>query len=456
MTDKFAPIQKKNFCLRIYTVLIFSIALIYSCKDDPTDLGSDLIPGYTNPNISIDTMTMVLSENFFTDSMVVQDFARYLTDTAKKDTAYYATLQFCLFGEYKDDVFGKFSSEIAFELTPDAYQEIKSTYVVQSLKLYLEKTRDTVLIGSGDVISYDLYELSDTFGKPSASLLFSNEVDLSRYKGSYVGTGDLDTSGDSLVFEITNTVLINKLRNSTFTNGSSFRKNVLKGFYIVPKANYSNGNVSVLNFGSEGSRLELAYKMTASDTITYTNSYKINDFPRVIPSYKRDFTNVTFDTTNYIYLEGIAGKYARFSLPNLERLRSLNPAAILKAELILEPDHNMLSPKGVSYKEFPKQFDLMFQSEDGKEYYNIDGNSLGDNFFGGFYYKNKFTFNLTRYIQRYIKQSDTENLKMILKVRNSYARSNSGNYNSNIGYFDLGRVAFKKDRIKLRVTYSKL
>lgn len=434
---------KRFISIPSFLLLLISGLSLTSCKEELTNFGADLLPG--SDKMPVDSVTIsVTSNTIATDTSLIGQLFSY-------QGLGYSKIDYNVFGEYSDKLFGKSSFSILFEMSPVTHTALGDTVAPISLILYIAKS-DSVILGSNDVQNFELYELNTAVNKDSLSKkYFRTNFDPSPY---YDPNKKIETrsvaylpSHDSIRFEITDASLINRLLTAdSVRTDSVFSKYVFKGFYLKPKTFLNSGGISVLNLSSAKTYMELIYVKNNKDTLR--TQYSVSFYPSGISTYTHDDGgSVSTSDLNHSYIEGLNGKYSAITLENLESLRQLGSIAINKAELVLTPDSDFLKNNGVTPKEYPKSIDIFLK---GDTTY-IDDISFGDNFYGGKLVNKAYHFNVTRYLQRFIKSSSDENLnQLVIKVRNSVSRASQG-------VFDAGRLAFKKNEgIILKIYYTKI
>ena len=477
------PLKKIVLQLHSYKSFLVLLAVITlfatSCKYESNDFGFGLIPGQDNLPTSCDSSILVSSQVVPFDDIAVQYFhtgfitqaIKYKTNTSK-DSTYkyipynYGSISYNLLGEFKDKAFGATSASMLFQLNPTGFDhyynaQITKNTVFLSLTLSLAKsdTSNYLKIGTASTKqTIQVYTLKDTISRTADSVWYS-KTDLGSYKDKLVTLGKDEYNFDkaqgafykyTVKIPITDQDVISSFGGcDTFAmkNRGLFNKNVLKGFYITSKISTDDGGIiSSFNLGSDSTFLELKYKNSATDTVINSYRFYVSVFPMGLSNYQVQ-SKPAFDTTVYAYLQGIDSRSVRISLPNLEKFRQF-PVSINKAELVLTPD--TFPEKLYPYTNLPNQMYMLAKNKDGiYEAIDIDNRRFNSNDkFGGMYLNKLYKFNITRYVQNFIKDNTVHNnLELLLKVPNSFASD----------YFDVGRVAFRKNGgIKLKIFYTKI
>ncbi len=440
--------SKKNILLfPFFTVLSFFFSIIFiSCEEKPNQLGNDIFPSSDYFHIRFDSSSLLITDTSTVDFLSTHQAVFSSTyGYSPKDSSY-------LMGSYSDDVFGQSSSGVLIPFTIYS-ADIKRIFEkgLQPLSMTLYLKRDSVLIGdANENQDYEVFEIKGDI-KDSVFLNYHksyySNTNLNDYLGNKVGQGTFAPSSDSLAFKISDTELMNRLLSADTTKmktDSSFRT-IFKGLYIRSKRmNPARGAIFSVNVLNYKSKLELKYRtITNVDTsIKYPTAYYFGG----ISVFQHDYTATEVkNNSKYIYVEGMAGSHGLIKLADIGRWKDSIPNGVIinRAELILTPDTSYLNSKNINKNLYPQYLNLYFKTDSTDQY--LSDNFIGAQYFNGFLNRNtnQYSFNITNYIQKVIKQNGFEKSQHILVLK-------TGN-----GAHSVQRIAFDKATcVRLRITYS--
>ncbi len=440
--------SKKNILLfPFFAVLSFFFGIIFiACDEKPNQLGNDIFPSSDYFHIRFDSSALLIMDTSTIDFLSTHQALFSSTyGYSPKDSSY-------LMGSYSDDVFGQSSSGvlIPFSLySADIKRIFEKGLQPLSMTLYLK--RDSVLIG--DANENQNYEVFEMKGDIKDSILLNyhksyySNTNLNDYLGKMVGQGTFAPSADSIAFKISDTDLMNKLLSADTTkmkSDSAFRT-IFKGLYVRSKRmNSARGAIFSVNVLKYKSKLQLKYRTTANvDTsINYPTAYYFGG----ISVFQHDYTSSEVkNNPKYIYVEGMAGSHGLIKLADIGRWKDSIPNGlnINRAELVLTPDTSYLNSKNINKNLYPQYLNLYFKTDSTDQY--LSDNFIGPQYFNGILNRNtnQYSFNITNYIQKLIKQNGFDKSQHILVLK-------TGN-----GAHSVQRIAFDKaTSVRLRITYS--
>ena len=449
-SSKSSEFSKKNIrILPFFVFLTFFIGLIFiSCEEKPNQLGNDIFPSSDYFHIRFDSSSLLILDTATVDNLVTHQAVFSSTyGYLPKDSSY-------LVGSYSDDVFGQSSSGviIPFSLySADIKRIFEKGLQPLSMTLYLK--RDSVLIGdANENQDYEVFEIKRDI-KDSVFLnyhtTYYSNANLNDYLGDKVGQGTFAPAADSIAFKITSTDLMNRLLSADTTKmkGDSAFRTIFKGLYIRSnRMNTAKGAIFSVNVLNNKSKLELKYRTLANvDTsINYPTAYYFGG----ISVFRHDHTaSEVKNNSKYIYVEGMAGSHGLINLADIGRWNDSIPKAISinRAELVLTPDTSYLNSKNINKNLYPLYLNLYIKNDSTNQY--LSDFFIGPEYFNGILNRktNQYSFNITNYIQRIIKQNGFEKKPQILVLT-------VGN-----GAHSAQRIAFDKaTSVRLRITYSKI
>ena len=446
--------SKKNILLfPFFAVLSFFSGIIFiACDEKPNQLGNDIFPSSDYFHIRFDSSALLIMDTSTVDFLITRQpvYNQYIgsynyNDYLPKDSSN-------LIGSYSDDVFGQSSSGflIPFGIySADIKRVFGQGLHPVSMTLYLK--RDSVLIGSAtELQDYEVFEIKRDLTDSvylNYHLPYYSNTNLTNYLGDKVGEGTFAPNADSIGFKITDNDLMNRLLSADTTQmkgGSAFHA-LFKGLYLKSKSKNSNkGAIFSVNVLHYKSKLELKYRTNENvDTsINYPISYSFGG----ISVFQHDYTaSEVKNNPKYIYVEGMAGSHGLIKLADIGRWKDSIPNAIVinRAELILTPDTSYLNSKNINKNLYPQYLNLYFKTDSTDQY--LSDKFIGTQYFNGILNRNtnQYSFHITNYIQRLIKQNGFEKKPQILALR-------AGN-----GAHSVQRIAFDKATcVRLRITYS--
>lgn len=456
----------KFFKLDLLTLLI-SLFILAGCQKIDS-IGLDVDPA-TDINAS------------FTDTITVQ------TRTVREDSVATTNLAQFPFGYFNDPVFGKTFADIAALVSLETEGTKFGTLpALDSAVLVVYYGNEFV----GDSTSYFDIRVHQLSSKLQSKTYYNNTPHL--FQSSTIGSklarfnrkdsvsvvelvdGKPDVVKKRiphLRIPINGNFIRDNFFNSPATNfatNTAFQDHI-KGLYLTvnPATTTRAGGIVFLNL-ADSSRLELYYKNTDGSVI----DSNIMKFPvstskgLIAGSFRNDYsgtpvqTQLNNPTVEYdqSYVQGMGGLRTRVRFPHLEKLKSLGNITVNKAELVVTVD------PAYPFKSASRL--IMYRTDIAgiKQYipdYGTNGAySLSDVQFGGFYNsaKNRYTFEVTTYVQQIISGQ--------LKQFDTYITPVSLNYDRSMGLSPsattAGRSVFGSGKngvnykMKLNIIYSKI
>jgi hypothetical protein len=457
--------------------LLLIAALLFSCKADETDIGSDLIPGE-------DQLGMYTYEADVRCKTVREDsFPVFLKGTS---------LPALLLGSYVDPIFGKVQANFAAQFAPSkASFTFGDAAVIDSVILSLEYTGSKPFYGDiskwKGAQRFKVYELNEDILADTVTTYYSNHN--VQYKPTLLGEKSVipnNTSGftwkkDTLV-TTENPQLRIKLndnaksvfQNATAANlvdGTSWY-NYFRGLYVVADngAFQKTGEGAILRFDvasltNTKCRIRVFYHNSTNNA---ENPFDFFDFyansaTRKLNIYQHNYKNTQLEqdmkyggyNAYRVYIQGLGGVKTKVELPDFQLLPEFSDTAatyvINKAELIIPVDES-----GYSYT-YPLADNLIVVMPDTAAKYAALENAPNANirdltdvsqfFYGGAYnsdakeYKFRISLHISDLINRRLKQN-----------KGLYIVSGLGGYLAD-------RVVLSNSanrKVRLRIIYTKI
>ena len=200
-------------------------------------------------------------------------------------------------------------------------------------------------------------------------------------------------------------MILSKSGQTELSNNEEFLK-FIKGYYVIADEKLNGGGMVSVNLNSNYSRVTLYYHNDEDTTFEYfvinENCAKFSYFDHF--NYQNsdpDFYNqvVLEDKTNddqTFYIQPNAGVRTEFEFPYILELNKEHPAAVQKAEIIL----NISDISDTANYTVPSSISIVGISDEGNNMFLTDYYE-GSTYYGGVYdpNKNQYIFNITRTIQ---------------------------------------------------------
>lgn len=431
MNTQFLTYAKKNINLYLALISVLILFFTYSCKDEASILGADLLPDDDRIELIIDTTLT---------------FNGFLLDKEEYSTKYYSSLYL---GQINDPYFGITSASFASQYILTSTSVTFVSAEIDSVVLYLaidsmygdfDKTKEVLVYK----LSKDLYSSSDSIYLSSTPLSnFYNSQDLISSQTSY--------QGDTLV----KVKLINSFGELLIPPADSiyYYRTVdkflekYKGIAVAYNEPSGLGGLLKLSTSSENTEIVLYYKKPdlegVTDTLTY--SYKFNTGVRY-NNIQHDYTagiineyieNDSSMNDSLLFIQGLGGITSKLVLSNFSNFSDKYKYSILTAELHIPvfQDNNISS--------FVPPSNLFFiYSDSDSNLFHIDDYASGKFFSGGFSNTyNEYKFDISRHLKN-ILNNQIEDSTLYIRILNSSSYPH--------------RVILKTgENIKLKVTYTK-
>ena len=470
----------------LYSItLLFVCFLNFSCtKIDTTTLGADLLPVVDNVN-TFDTILNVIATN---------------VDSVNKDCAQIYPVDDHILGYISNDpYFGTTTASIYTQLEPPyfpyklpasaANMSLDSVVLVLSYKrLYGDSTipqKVDVFQVSTPGFKFDSSSCTTQTHDPLllGSVIYSPKT----LKDSVQGFQD--TSAGELRIRLSDVFgqsILQKDSSNAFLNDTTF-KDFFSGFAIVPDISFGGNALTYFNLADTNTKLALYFKFnTDSKVDTTVINFRLTSTCPTANSVVRDHTGaeITNHLTNppagddAIYIQTAPGTYANIKIPDLT---SFPNRIIHRAELIMEqvysgaPTDQYFTPPSVLFLE-TKNSDTSYRAIPCD--FNISTGSPNFSTFGGFKTDakdfagntiSKYTFNISRYIQKIVTNRDTN---YVLKLSAPEYINNTVGYLNECGqgispysfftnFLTVGRIKLGGGnnsgyRMRLHIIYSNL
>lgn len=373
----------RKFFLPLLTVMV----LLAGCEEDPTDIGSGILP-------EADFVNMVSTDTFSIDL-----YTQYF-DAFKSMSPNYSHL-----GSSYNPYFGLSSSDFVSQLWLYTSWPAAGA-VVDSLILSLQVV-DVIgeIIGDQEV---NIYEV-DEFMHLDSVYYTNRSVPVKQFLGSF--TISPGTAGDTILqVHLPLTMAYELIRDTTMLFLSSeiddFR-NYFNGLYFeypqtdnhhLLKVNMLGGNSAITMYYKDTLEASQSFIFLFNTRAVLYNRYQ-HDFEAADPEKKIKYINQPVKDT-LTYVQGMNGVFTKIHIPGLEGLKNEMPVSINKARLFL--------PVYVNDTDFtedliPEKLIASYIDSEGERQYLPDF-WFSTDFFDGSYnaINDRYTLNIANFVQQYL------------------------------------------------------
>lgn len=425
MNNIIRKLESKNiFQLFLGLIPILILTITFSCEEDPSPLGSEILPDSDKIKIYFDTSLTFKGEVMETEPFITFDLDKYSM------------------GALDNEYFGKFKGEFLGQFIPLVNDSSVLDYTIDSAFLFIQI--DSIYGNLSNAITFDIYELSSEIDQFES---YMSNTDISNfYNTSTKISGSTIFSGDSLLKIPLTYSFINKLISveDSIYRTTEYFKSKFKGIAIIPDLLESPGFVLYTNISSSNSNIVLYYNDTLTFKYTFSNTNKFakysNDYSgSIVNDY---LTNPENENDNLLFLQGISGVSSQITFTNIDSwLLDDSSYSILNAEIIVpvfkDDNFELFYP--------PKRLFLEYADTDTTVNVIQDYEFFNDyrNLFDGYYDSENYYyhFNISKYFKS-VLEGEVKNYGL-----NFHIVSKS--------FFPHRVILQSADKIKLSVTYTK-
>jgi hypothetical protein len=374
-----------------------------------------------------------------------------------------------MIGSYKDDIFGTTTTGMytQFRLTTSAVS-FGTNPICDSVVLSLAYNGgfygDT---SSQTQLTLSVYEIAENFNLDD--VYYSNQR-LATFKNNLVNYTFKPNLKDSV--KVGNNILPPQLRvklkkelgdkivsaaTSNLADNESFIK-FFRGLYITTNKVSTSGAILYINSLSSYSKITLYYH-NDTDTLTYNlvlndKCARFNSFDHykysgaVVTFIKQIINNDTILGDDKLYLQAMAGTKIRLKFPKVIDSSyfgntPLNNIAINKAELIIEVDQTTIADMAP-----PSLLSVVVINKDGT-YSFLPDVAYGEAYFGGNYNSttHEYHFNISKYIQNSVQNGSFNDNGLFIVVSGSAVKGNRAIING---------PKSSEDFMRLEIIYTKI
>lgn len=375
--------MKHNYKYRIlnfFFLFLISFAF-FSCNDDNSDVGLELLPGNDKIDVFVDTINV--------------DCFTLLDNHISTDKRSLSPL-----GNYHDPIFGYtqagFATHLRIVTSNSSFDKVDT---VNSLELHLKyKTYygDTNTLQKINVyrLKKDIYSDSTYY-----SDFVLNPSDYELLISSDIHFGKDSIMRIKLPIELANS-FIDPANAAYFKTDQSFLQ-FFKGLYIATDQLSAGGCIYSINLQDKASKMVMFYNDSASfNFVVNTKAAIINMFNHNYSTAIPDINSVLADTltpNQLCYIQNLAGLKVKILFPELNNLKAnyrSKKIAINKAKLKIKIERNTQEDKFLP----PPKLTLVKVLDNGK-YDFISDYKINGTYFGGALSSYTYTFNIPLYIQ---------------------------------------------------------
>lgn len=429
----------KNLTRQFLALFFLSFILLinYSCEEDPSALGSEILP-------DSDKLTYYFDSTFTFTGSVYED-----EPINTSNLSYYSL------GIIKDNEhFGEFKGSYVGQYLPDIYNTYFNGHFIDSAFVFIQI--DSLYGNPLDNIDFRLYEVSEKIKEDGS---YMSNTDITGFNPEFIGSLN-KYLGDTAIKINLNYNFISKLTSAdTSTYGSSVNfKEEFNGIALIPELINEPGGLVTTNFASANSKMVLYFNDT---TFTYSFSgghgfaaYS-NDFAGTEAEYY--LNNPEEDNDDLLYVQGIPGETvlkSKISLTNFDSwLDTDSSYSVISAELFIpvyqDNNFDQFYPPNLLFLSYDNTDSTFSYVKDCEDYVRS-----GARIFDGRYDEenNYYHFYIPRHLVRLFNQ-DIESTNFYISAEKPSFNSTTYSYDYN--YYPQRVILKSGNNIKLHVTYTK-
>ena len=406
-----------QFITRLLTAASFALIILLSaCEEDPTSIGSSILPGRDFNIISA------------SDTFTVESYTGYLDSIKSMNPS--SSFLGSIYSDYFGTTNGGFVSQLW--LYSPWYNDSQT---LDSLILTLELD-DVIGEIPGDGI-IEIWEV-DEFMHLDSTYYTSREVPKKQLLGTF-SIPQIAATDTFLTFHMSRFFLEELTRDTTMiylkTDSIDFR-NYFNGLYFkYPQSsnyhmlefNITGGNTNLALYYTDTTGNKQAFVFAFNNKAAYYNTFN-HDFESADQDKKIKYLNQDVKDT-ITYIQGFNGAYTIISIPGLESIKEQMPIGINKARLYLPAWTDEIDfPK----ESLPERILARYVDNDGQRHYLSDY-ELSYEFLDGKFYTldEQYILNITNFVQDYLEGKISEpNIEVVLPGftrENIILRANSNN-----------------------------
>lgn len=427
---RFKSVLSHNSSIFFTAALFLLLISITSCEENPTIIGSDLLPATDFVNIKSTDTIGVAAYSYYTDSII----------TNGRTYSYLGTLNDPYFGNTKTDFVGQLRMFGPSGTGISGPWPGGGTPIVDSVFLYFSIAGAKGTLDSTTIHQIKIFEIDETLN--STVKYYSNRLpNIKREIGTFpLPVITKDTTQNitiKLPTQFGQDLLSDTTQLSQDSEGNPFMS-FFKGLYLTMDTTISPPLLIALDFSLPDFTVRVHYHNSTTANLSYdfvinTNSVRYNryihNFATADPAKKITHINDGVKDSS-IYLQAFNGVFPRIRIPILEYIKkNISPISVNKARLTFSVylDDNLYTITTV-----PPQILMKYTKSDTIKYL-VPDYLVSPSFFDGTFNSTSktYSFNLASFVQEYLEgrisdpvvemyYPEGEYKNVILKANNSH------------------------------------
>ncbi len=377
----------KHFRLSI-AIPILGLVLLLGCEEDPTKIGSGILPPSDFTDVAAtDTFTVVSYTNYLDTIRSLHPTYSYLGSALSpyfgKTEGGFAT-QMWLFDSWPGDRVSVDSIKLTLEIN-DILGELPTDQIGEIWEIDEFMHLDTVYYTSREVPKKQLLGTFSLNGVTNTDTIMTFDLPLSFADELLRDTTQIFLSSDSVDF-----------RN--YFNGLYFEYPQSSNYHML-KVNMLGGISRLSLYYTDTTGISQVFFFLFNTKAVYHNTFK-HDYTAAEPGKEIKYINQEItDTVSYV--QGFNGVYTTIRIPGLEQLRDQMPIGINKARLYMPVYFN---ESDFIVDNVPASLIGRYSDSDGNRYLLKDY-ELSSEFFDGKFYEldEIYKLNITTFVQEYLE-----------------------------------------------------
>jgi hypothetical protein len=428
---RFKSVLSHNSTIFFTAILFLLLISITSCEENPTIIGSDLLPATDFVNIKSTDTIGVAAYSYYTDSII----------TNSRTYSYLGTLYDPYFGDTKTDFIGQLRMFGPNGTGISGPWPGGGLPIVDSVFLYFSIAGAKGTLDSTTIRRIKIFEINETLN--SAVKYYSNHLpNIKREIGTFSLPVITKDTAQNITIQLPQqfgqALLSDSTQLSQDSEGNPF-KSFFKGLYITMDTTISTPLLIALDFSSPDFTIRVHYHNYQSANLSYdfvinTNSVRYNrynhNFTSADPAKKIKHINDGVKDSS-IYLQAFNGVFPRIKIPALEYIKNnIAQISVNKARLTFSVylDDNLYTTTTV-----PPQILMKYTKSDTVQYL-VPDYYVNTSFFDGTFNSTSktYSFNLASFVQEYLEgrisdpvvemyYPEGEYKNVILKANNSHS-----------------------------------
>jgi len=441
--------MNKTYSQKISIIALTFLLAITSCKDDPLNIGINILPEADLLEFRVDTLQL--------DCRTIKGINIEMPfDRINRNTTV---------GAVEDPVFGKTNAELIFNFNPTetAYgpSDSTKTNILVGCNLYL-KTELSDKFGNDNTFQHDIFplnrrieEITTSYIKPSEDFDYNNNLSDSGLFSIDSFSEDVDsdsvfldktglTEGAFLIFGLSESYAESFLTSSSLNDESNFNQE-FPGLYLRPYISIDEDGALYV-FSPSNSKIVLEFKEYYPDNDSTSESIYLSfDVDYYQSLYHHDYNESPIyqfldDEEDSVqpsefFIQSLGGVGGKISIPDFDKFveENKNKIAVNMAEVVFP-----ISTKSnfIDLNDYynPDQLIIEIDTSIFDERRNFIHDAVSYSYFGGNYNSDNLDYrlNLTEFIQKKLTEE--------INYDELYLRAGNFDFRTSIQYTNPGRV----------------